>query len=168
MANNIRKRREALGMEQSDLAALLPKQYDVPMISKIERDMVMPCPTDFILFANALFCSVCDLSREWALFSLRNTNCTTAHFDKEFDITPYYGLTQHERILKYLDEHPEGLSRDEALVFLGIGQAQTRIFELKRLGYNIVSVWQRNQTNRFGERCDFVRYVLAKEEQDVG
>jgi hypothetical protein len=43
-------------------------------------------------------------------------------------------LTQHERILKWFDNHAS-LTRWEALQYLGIFEAPARISELRRDGY---------------------------------
>lgn len=71
-------------------------------------------------------------------------------------------MTQQQRILDYLDEFG-GITRLDGLRDLGIMNLPTRIFELRRMGYNIVSETVKVK-NRWGEDCRIVRYKYADKE----
>lgn len=71
-------------------------------------------------------------------------------------------MTQTERILRHLKTFGS-ITHAEALAEYGIYQPATRIFELKRAGYNIRSE-KMEGTNRFGEKVNFVKYVLEDRE----
>lgn len=68
--------------------------------------------------------------------------------------------TQNERILDYIEQHGS-ITQLEALIELGVMRLASRISDLKRLGYPIVST---NVTvkNRYEEKCRIKRYSLAK------
>ena len=66
--------------------------------------------------------------------------------------------TQNERILKYIDEFGS-ITQLEALRDLGVMRLASRISDLKRLGYPIVSSIEPVK-NRYGESCHIKRYKL--------
>lgn len=68
--------------------------------------------------------------------------------------------TQNQRILEYIAEFG-GITQLEALRDLGVMRLASRISDLKRKGYPIVST---NETvnNRYNEKCRIKRYSLAK------
>lgn len=70
--------------------------------------------------------------------------------------------TQNQRILDYIDRFGS-ITQIDALRDLGVMRLASRISDLRRLGYLIVSE-QEPVTNRFGETCHIKRYSLAKEE----
>lgn len=67
--------------------------------------------------------------------------------------------TQNERILSYIEEHGS-ITQLEALNDLGVMRLASRISDLKRKGYNIIS---ENVTikNRYGEKCSIKKYSLG-------
>lgn len=71
--------------------------------------------------------------------------------------------TQNQRILDYIDRFGS-ITQIDALRDLGVMRLASRISDLRRLGYLIVSE-QELVTNRFGETCHIKRYSLAKEEE---
>lgn len=66
--------------------------------------------------------------------------------------------TQNERILDYIAENGS-ITQLEALTELGVMRLASRISDLKRKGYNIVS---ENVTvkNRYGEKCCIKKYSV--------
>ena len=67
--------------------------------------------------------------------------------------------TQNERILSYIEEKGS-ITQLEALNDLGVMRLASRISDLKRKGYNIIS---ENVTikNRYGEKCSIKRYSIG-------
>lgn len=72
--------------------------------------------------------------------------------------------TQNERILSYMDTNGS-ITQLEALQELGVMRLASRISDLKRKGYNIVSKTE-TVKNRYGEKCTIKRYYIGKEEQN--
>lgn len=68
-------------------------------------------------------------------------------------------MTQHERILKYIDDYGS-ISPFEAFRDLGITKLATRVSELIRDGYPI-SKKQEKARNRYGESVTYMRYRKA-------
>lgn len=68
--------------------------------------------------------------------------------------------TQNERIIQYIKDFGS-ITQLEALRDLGVMRLASRISDLKRLGYPIIST---NETvkNRYEEKCRIKRYSLAK------
>lgn len=66
--------------------------------------------------------------------------------------------TQNERILDYIDKFGS-ITWLEAAQDLGIARLASRISDLKRMGYPIVSEFE-TVKNRFGEECHVKRYKL--------
>lgn len=69
--------------------------------------------------------------------------------------------TQNQRILDYINEFGS-ITQMDALKDLGVMRLASRISDLKRLGYPIVSTTE-SVTNRYGEKCNVKRYRLAEE-----
>ena len=69
--------------------------------------------------------------------------------------------TQNERILEYMEEFGS-ITQLDALKDLGVMRLASRISDLKRLGYPIVSEIE-TVTNRFGEKCHIKRYRMESE-----
>ena len=69
---------------------------------------------------------------------------------------------QNERILEYIEEFGS-ITQLEALRELGCMRLASRISDLKRLGYPIVSDVE-TVTNRFGEKVHIKRYRMEGEE----
>ena len=70
--------------------------------------------------------------------------------------------TQNQRILDYI-EKCGGITQREADDFFGITRLPSRIFDLRRDGYNIVGEWVKGK-NRFGESVRVKRYRFAEVE----
>ena len=71
--------------------------------------------------------------------------------------------TQNQRILDYIDRFGS-ITQIDALRDLGVMRLASRISDLRRLGYPIVSEVEEVR-NRFGEACHIKRYSLGMEEQ---
>ena len=68
--------------------------------------------------------------------------------------------TQNERIIAYINEFGS-ITQLEALQDLGIMRLASRISDLRRLGYPIVSKTEKVK-NRFQEPCYIKRYSLER------
>ena len=68
--------------------------------------------------------------------------------------------TQNERILDYIEEFGS-ITQLEALRDLGVMRLASRIADLKKLGYPIVSSTE-SVTNRYEEKCWIKRYSMQK------
>ena len=66
--------------------------------------------------------------------------------------------TQNDRILDYIAENGS-ITQLEALTELGVMRLASRISDLKRKGYNIVSKTV-TVKNRYGEKCSIKRYRM--------
>lgn len=71
-------------------------------------------------------------------------------------------VNQRQRIIDYINQFGSITSKD-AYDDLGITQLATRIKELKEQGYKFETKWESSK-NRYGERVDFKRYYLEKEQ----
>lgn len=71
-------------------------------------------------------------------------------------------VNQRQRIIDYINQFGSITSKD-AYDDLGITQLATRIKELKDQGYKFETKWESSK-NRYGERVDFKRYYLEKEQ----
>lgn len=69
--------------------------------------------------------------------------------------------TQREKVLSYLREWGSITTLD-ALREFGCMRLATRVFELKRQGYNIATVIERAE-NKSGEIVHYARYILTEE-----
>ena len=69
--------------------------------------------------------------------------------------------TQNERILAYIDRFGS-ITQLEALRDLGVMRLASRISDLRRLGYPIISKTE-TVNNRFEEACHIKRYSLESE-----
>ena len=67
--------------------------------------------------------------------------------------------TQAQRVLDYIERFG-GITQHEALIDLGVARLASRISELKKRGYNIVSEWIKVR-NRFGELVSVKRYSMG-------
>ena len=70
--------------------------------------------------------------------------------------------TQNERVLDYIERFGS-ITQLDALADLGVMRLASRISDLKRLGYPIVSEIE-TVNNRFGEKCHIKRYRMFVEE----
>ena len=68
--------------------------------------------------------------------------------------------TQNERIIAYINEFGS-ITQLDALADLGIMRLASRISDLRRLGYPIVSKTEKVK-NRFQEPCHIKRYSLER------
>lgn len=71
-------------------------------------------------------------------------------------------VNQRQRIIDYINQFGSITSKD-AYDDLGITQLATRIKELKEQGYKFETKWESSK-NRYGEKVDFKRYYLEKEQ----
>lgn len=69
--------------------------------------------------------------------------------------------TQNERILNYIREFGS-ITQLEAIVDLGVMRLASRVSDLRRKGYNIISEWVAVK-NRYGECSHIKRYKLGEE-----
>ena len=69
-------------------------------------------------------------------------------------------MTQHDRILRYMETHGSITSRD-AFLDLGVVSLPRRILDLKRRGHSIRSEYA-SAPNRYGETVAFKRDTLDK------
>ncbi len=70
--------------------------------------------------------------------------------------------TQRGEVLKYLQTH-KGITSMQAIEKFGATRLSAIIFDLKRKGYNIVTVMKDGE-NRYGESVRFAEYRLIKED----
>ena len=70
---------------------------------------------------------------------------------------------QMSRVLDYIDNFGSITSLD-AFKDLGITRLSAVIFDLRKMGYNIVADTE-VQFNRYGEKAHFSRYYIPKESQ---
>ena len=68
--------------------------------------------------------------------------------------------TQNERILDYLDEFGS-ITQIQALQDLGCMRLASRVSDLRKQGYNIVSEIVEVK-NRYGEKCRIKKYSLGE------
>ena len=71
--------------------------------------------------------------------------------------------TQCERILDYMNQFGS-ISPHEAIFDLGVERLASRIYDLKRKGYKIISE-NITSKNRFGETTHYSVYRLAEEKE---
>jgi hypothetical protein len=69
---------------------------------------------------------------------------------------------QIDRILEYMNEHGS-ITQIEALNALGVMRLASRVADIKKQGYPVVSSTAAVK-NRFGETCYIKRYSLAEEQ----
>lgn len=74
--------------------------------------------------------------------------------------------TQNDRILDYIAENGS-ITQLEALQELGVMRLASRISDLKRQGYNIISKTEAVK-NRYGEKCSIKRYSIERGVESVG
>jgi hypothetical protein len=68
--------------------------------------------------------------------------------------------TQNQRILEYLDRYGS-ITQLEALNDIGVMRLASRVSDLRRRGYPIVSEMVEVK-NRYGEKCRIKRYSMEK------
>ena len=73
-------------------------------------------------------------------------------------------ITQNDRILRHLKDYGS-ITSLEAMTEYGVMRLASRINDLKRQGYNIISETQTSK-NRYGETTHFAVYKL-KEEKEI-
>lgn len=72
--------------------------------------------------------------------------------------------TQNQRIIEYINEFGS-ITQFEALKDLGVMRLASRISDLKRQGYPIISKVE-TVKNRYGEKCHVKRYGIEGGESD--
>ena len=70
--------------------------------------------------------------------------------------------TQNQRILDYIRQFGS-ITQLEALRDLGVMRLASRISDLRRMGFSIVSETE-SVENRFGEKCNVKRYRIKEVE----
>lgn len=68
---------------------------------------------------------------------------------------------QRVRILKYLREHPEGITSMEAFELFGITRLSAVVFDLRHQQHNVVTVMETG-SNRDGDDVRYARYILKE------
>jgi hypothetical protein len=68
---------------------------------------------------------------------------------------------QKQRILEYMDKHGS-ITSMEGQNELGIARTASRICDLRKAGYNIVSEWV-TVKDRYGDDCRVKRYSLGED-----
>lgn len=68
-------------------------------------------------------------------------------------------MNQSEKILKYMERFGS-ISNQEAVIYLGIGRLASRICDLRKEGYDIISERVKDK-NRFGDTNYYARYKLG-------
>lgn len=68
--------------------------------------------------------------------------------------------TQNQRILDYINEKGS-ITQLEALSELGVMRLASRISDLRKQGYSIISEVE-TVTNRYGEKCRIKKYKLEE------
>ena len=68
--------------------------------------------------------------------------------------------TQNQRILDYINENGS-ITQLEALSELGVMRLASRISDLRKQGYSIISEGE-TVTNRYGEKCRIKKYKLEE------
>ena len=71
------------------------------------------------------------------------------------------GITQTGRILRHLTDYGS-ITSVEAFEQYGIMRLRARIWDIKRLGYNVIATTEK-AVNRYGEPVRYARYTLKKE-----
>lgn len=71
--------------------------------------------------------------------------------------------TQRQRVLDYMKDFGS-ITSHEANKDLGVSRLASRITELKKMGYTIVSKFE-PVTNRYGEVCHVKRYSIEEGEE---
>ena len=69
------------------------------------------------------------------------------------------GMTQKERIRKYLDDFGS-ITPLEALADLGVMRLGARIYDLRKKGYSITRETEKSE-NRYGQPVRYARYRLV-------
>lgn len=71
--------------------------------------------------------------------------------------------TQAERVLEYITAFGS-ITQFEALQDLGVMRLASRVSDLKKMGYPIISTMETVQ-NRYGEKCYIKRYSIMEDAQ---
>ena len=69
-------------------------------------------------------------------------------------------MSQYEKILRYLETHPTGITPMDAFLDLGITKLATRISEMIRNGYRFDKIPE-SRVNALGETKRYMRYRRA-------
>lgn len=70
--------------------------------------------------------------------------------------------TQRQRVLDYMHDFGS-ITQHQASLDLGVSRLASRVSELKKMGYPIVSEFV-PVINRYGEKCHIKRYMMESEE----
>lgn len=74
--------------------------------------------------------------------------------------------TQNEMIVEYITEYGS-ITQMDAIYNIGCTRLPSRICELKKAGYNIITEMVTTK-NRFGEDVKIAKYRFAKDEENAG
>jgi hypothetical protein len=66
------------------------------------------------------------------------------------------------RVLNYLRTYKKGISSIQAFEMFGATRISAIIYNLRRYGYNIESVWKESK-NRYGDKVRYVQYILRSD-----
>ena len=132
--NNLKSAREAMGLTQKELAALIQEtdpRIDVGMVSRFENGVCLPTPIVARAFARCLSASVRDLFGEEGQTYIQDITCT------ETPVAPLPFVI--EDLLNELHEFPR--SRADLCRSMDIGDRRLRqlIREAREYGYVIVN-----------------------------
>jgi hypothetical protein len=83
---------------------------------------------------------------------------------KELKMSVQTKPTQNERILDYIAEFGS-ITQLDALRELGVMRLASRVSDLRKQGYNIISTTD-TVKNRFGEKCYIKRYTFGEVAQN--
>ena len=70
-------------------------------------------------------------------------------------------MSQGEKIMKYLEKHPEGITPMEAFTELRITKLATRVSELIDMGIKFDKVME-SKKNKEGQTVRYMRYYLVE------
>lgn len=68
---------------------------------------------------------------------------------------------QNLAILRYLENHKDGITPKDAYKMFGCLRLSARIFDLRNKGYEIVTL-QEQTVNQFGNNVNYARYRLKQ------
>lgn len=72
-------------------------------------------------------------------------------------------MNQEQKIINYVERFGSITTLD-AFRDLAITRLSARIFNIKKLGYKVLSVREKSK-NRFGEKVNYSRYFIEEKEQ---
>lgn len=145
-----REIREQTGMMAKDTAAIIQKRFP-----KFNRQLLAACenPEQYgvLIHPDGL----------WFFMGRCGTALPPASAQDEPPLVPASKLTQCDRVLRHMRDYGS-ITSLEAMKEYGIMRLASRISDLKRKGYAIVTQTETGK-NRYGEKTSYARYSLTKE-----